>query len=339
LYLPWILEILHAKGAKKENIRIYIAYGTHPMQTQEESLSSYGEIFRTYNFIHHDCCDEAVLVELGITRRGTPVKIRRDAVKSSLIITFGAISHHYFAGYGGGRKLLFPGLAGKNSIYKNHSLFLDCTKKILAEGCQPGTLEGNPVAEDLKEIDDLMPPKVSVHGILNSKGEVADLFIGDTYNDFIAACNVHDSYYRLGLKKQYDMVIASSGGYPKDINFIQAHKSIHHAAAFVKDCGKLVMLSECIDGIGSNYFLKYLETGSFEKAFTIMEENYEGNGGTALSMMTKTNRINIYILTSLDEELCSILNVTKVDIVSVQELLNTEKGSIAVIENASLLVK
>jgi len=71
----------------------------------------------------------------------------------------------------------------------------------------------------------------------------------------------------------------------------------------------------------------------------MMEENYEGNGGTALSMMTKTNRINIYILTSLDEELCRILNVTKVDIVSVQELLNTEKGSVAVIENASLLVK
>lgn len=338
-YLPWLLEVLHSKGAKKEHITFYIAYGTHPRQTEEESLHSYGDVYKEYHFIHHDCYDEDAITQRGITSRGTPVKIRRDAIASRLLITFGSITHHYFAGYGGGRKLLFPGLAGRESIYKNHSLFLDRESKRLAKACQPGNLERNPVAEDLKEIDGMMPPKISIHGLLNSRGKVVDLLVGNSYEDFEEACRVHDSYYRSGLEESYDLVIASSGGYPKDINFIQAHKSIHNAAAFVKNGGRLIILSECIDGIASKYFLKYLESGSFDKAYTMLDMNYEGNGGTALSMMTKTERIHITMMTALDDQLCKLLNVTRADKGMIQDILNEEKGNVAVIENASLLLK
>ena len=339
LYLPWITDILQKKGAQKSDITFYIAYGTHARQTEEESLQSYGCVYNEYRFVHHDCYDEAALVQLGNTGRGTSVKVRKDVLGSSLMITFGAISHHYFAGYGGGRKLLFPGLAARKSIYQNHGLFLDRQNRKLARGCQPGQLEGNPLAEDLKEINGLMPPKISIHGLLNSRGEVWKLRIGENYNDFLSACREHDSYFRSGDNKQFDLVIASSGGYPKDINFIQAHKSVHHAAAFVKDGGKLVMVSECVDGIASDYFLKYFEAGSFEQAFKELEKNYEGNGGTALSMMAKTSRIDIYMMTSLSEELCATLNVTKTDINGIQRIIDAEKGSVAVIGNASLLVR
>lgn len=339
LYLPWLITALESRGCKKENITFYIAYGTHPKQTEEESLSSYGEVYQSSHFVHHDCYDEAALVQLGVTQRGTPVKLRRDVIESSLIITFGAISHHYFAGFGGGRKLLFPGLADRKSIYKNHSLYLDREAKKLAVGCQPGNLDGNPLADDLKEIDSYMPPKVSVHGILNSKGEVVDLIPGNCWDDFLSACAVHDSFYRSDIQSQFDMVIASSGGYPKDINFIQAHKSIHHSAAFVKDGGTLVILSECRDGIASNYFLQYLEAGGFDRAYAKLEENYEGNGGTALSMMAKTNRISVYMVTSLAQDMCNTLNVKKITTEDVQGILDKERGSVAFVKNASLLVK
>jgi lactate racemase len=338
-YLPWITEILKSKGAGSKNITFYIAYGTHPKQTEEESMLSYGDSYKNFRFVHHNCSEESAFVQLGTTQRGTPVKVRRDVLESTLLITFGAISHHYFAGYGGGRKLLFPGLAERKAIYHNHGLFLDREKRQLAVGCQPGRLEGSPLAEDLKEINDLMPPRISIHGILNSKAEVCKLILGTDYSDFISACKEHDSYYRSDSNKSYDLVLASSGGYPKDINFIQAHKSLHHAAAFVKDGGKLIILSECIDGIASNYFLKYLEAGSFEKAFILLENNYEGNGGTALSMMTKTKRIRIYMMTALEEAICKTLNVTRVDTAAVQQLLDDETGSVAVIQNASMLVK
>lgn len=338
-FLPWVTEILAKRGAGKDQIKFYIAYGTHPKQTEEESLNSYGDTYNNYTFIHHDCYDDSVFVELGTTKRGTSITVRKDIMQSSLVITFGAISHHYFAGYGGGRKLFFPGLAKRSAVYQNHGLFLDLKTRALATGCQPGALKGNPLAEDLKEIDDFLPPKISIHGILNAKGKVSELHIGKDYADFEKACAIHDCYYRNGSEKLYDLVIASSGGYPKDINFIQGHKSVHHAAAFVKDGGRLIILSECIDKIGSNYFLKFLEAGSFEKAFQMLEQNYEGNGGTALSMMTKTSRIRISMMTSLDDSLCKTLNVDRISESDIQKVIEAEKGSIALIQNASLLVK
>ena len=92
-------------------------------------MNAYGKIYYKYTFIHHDCSDTGDMTTLGTTRRGTPVTLRRDVLQSTLLITFGAISHHYFAGFGGGRKLLFPGLAARESIYHNHSLFLNMKEK------------------------------------------------------------------------------------------------------------------------------------------------------------------------------------------------------------------
>ena len=337
-FLPWITEALEKQGASPENITFYIAYGTHIKQTEEESLNCYGKTYTKYRFVHHDSTKDDDLVKLGTTSKGTEVKVRKDVVESSLIITFGAISHHYFAGFGGGRKLFFPGVAARSSIYRNHGYFLDKDSQTLAENCQPGVLDGNPIAEDLKEIDTLLPQKISVHGILNSSTEVCKLLVGNNYQGFEKACKEHDSYYRSASSKQYGLVIASSGGNPKDINFIQAHKSVHHAAAFVKDGGRLVVLSECQDGIGSQTFIKYLELGSFEKAFNVLEQNYEGNGGTALSMITKTARIQIHLMTSLSKKDCNILKVKAVDKEKIQNLINQEEGNIGLIENASVLV-
>lgn len=235
--------------------------------------------------------------------------------------------------------MLFPGLASKVAVYHNHGLFLDRPNRRLHPGCQPGNLDGNPLAEDLREIDSFSPSKISIHGILNASGKVCRLMIGNSYNDFLEACRVHDSYYRYKETDQFDLVVASGGGYPKDINFIQAHKSVHHAAAFVKDGGNLIVLLECIDKIGSDYFMKYLDAGSFEAAFSILEKNYEGNGGTALSMMQKTRRIHIHMVTSLDEATCKTLGVTKITESRVREIIDNENGSIAAISNASMLVK
>jgi lactate racemase len=338
-YLPWIVEMLEQSGARKENIAFYIAYGTHSRQTDEESVNAYGKIYYKYAFIHHDCSDETKLTSLGTTRRGTPVTLRRDVLQSTLLITFGAISHHYFAGFGGGRKLLFPGLAGRESIYHNHCLFLNMKEKCLEPGCQSGILEGNPIAEDLLEIENLLPPRISVHGILDSHGKVCQLHIGSAYGDFLGACNQHNTYYKSQSNDSYDCVVASSGGYPKDINFIQSHKSIHNAASFVKDGGTLIILAECRDGVGTNTFLPLFREGGWDKVFEKLSKKYEGNGGTALAMMEKTRRIRIHMITGFDEETCALIGVRKTDTPQANALIQKEKGSVAVIENASMLVK
>jgi lactate racemase len=336
IYLPLLLEELEFAGAG--TITIYIAYGTHAPQSREESLATYGDIFDKYKFIHHDCSDGESFVELGTTSRGTPVKIRKDVLKSTCRISFGAISHHYFAGYGGGRKLFFPGLAEKSAIYANHGLFLDREIGWLSSECNPGQLDGNPLAEDLKEIADFFSVDMSIHGILDSHLNMINAVIGSSWNSFLEACSVHGENMGYPIKEQYDYAIASCGGYPKDINIIQAHKSMHHASMLVRDGGTLILLAECKDLIGSQTFLPWFNYESKSEAFDALSKNYQGNGGTALSLMTKAERINIKLVTDLSEETCNKIGVEKLLPEELQECIDSLNGTGAIIPNAGLLV-
>jgi len=158
-YLPWLLSALEKNGIQNRQIQIFIAYGTHKRQTDKECLQAYGQVYKTHRFIHHDSEDKHLFRRVGTTDSGTPVHLRKDLLESHLIVTFGAVSHHYFAGYGGGRKLLFPGLGYTPDIYQNHRLFLDTDSKELNIGCRPGNLENNLLAQDLKQIDTFLMPK------------------------------------------------------------------------------------------------------------------------------------------------------------------------------------
>ena len=119
-----------------------------------------------------------------------------------------------------------------------------------------------------------------------SDGQVVDYSCGASYTDFLEACALHDQHFRLPCESQYSMVIASAGGFPKDINFIQSHKAINNAAGFVKDGGQLIVLAQCPDGIGSSTFIPYFTMGA-QEAYAVLVKSYTGNGGTALSMMAK----------------------------------------------------
>ncbi len=311
IFLPLITEAFLEYGLQKEDITFFIAYGTHPPQSEEECLRAYGEIYREYRFVHHNARDEEGLKALGSTSRGTEVKINKEILEKDLVVTFGAILHHYFAGFGGGRKLLFPGLAGYDAILHNHSLFLDFENKRLEPGCQSGQLDGNPLAMDLEEINALLPPKLEIHGILNSQKEVCEIHFGLNYEDFKKACLRYDFHFRTPGMKDYDLVVASAGGYPKDINYIQTHKAIHNAASFVKDGGTLVILAECIDGVGNKAFTDLFKLGGPEGIFREMAVAYKNNAGTALATIEKARRLSIRIVTSLDEDTCTMMGYVK----------------------------
>ena len=337
-YLPIIIETINRTRKNNTTFPIIIAYGTHPPQSAEECLHTYGDIYNNWPFIHHDCQDPDLFIDLGITSAATPVRLRKDLLEASALITMGPICHHYFAGYGGGRKLIFPGCGEKESIYRNHGLFLDSNKKKLSPGCYPGNLDNNPVADDLFEIESYLSADLAIHGLQDSHGKICDFIIGSGRQNYLSACGKHGESYEI-TTPLFDTVVASCGGFPKDINFIQSHKAIHNSAPFVRDGGMLIMHANCIDGIGSKTFLPWYSMNGFSGAFDILSSRYEGNGGTALAMMSKTKRINIALVTSLDGAVCDKLSVSKWDMDRVQNYLQDEPGSIAWIANASLLVK
>jgi len=338
-YLPVLVQVLQAAGVAQDQITFYIAYGTHPRQSDAESRAAYGSLYDDCRFIHHDCDDDFLFEHLGETTRGTAVRLRRDILAAGFVITFGAVTHHYFAGYGGGRKLLFPGLGAREAVYGNHGLFLDRIAGRLATGCEPGRLEGNPLAEDIDEIVAFKPADLAVHGILNSQGQVCRLITGADRDSFEQACREQGRHCEIRHDHQYDLVVASCGGYPKDINFIQSHKAVHNAAKFVKDGGRLIVLTRCPDGIGSETYLPWFELGGYSRAFKRLAADYAGNGGTALSMMEKTQRIEISLVTELPEDTVRLMGAAKLSGAAFGKALQGFYGQTAIIPNASLLVK
>ncbi len=339
-YLPLLISGLEQHGMDPASLKIIISYGTHARQSDEECRQAYGGVYDDYTFIHHDCQMSDGFKEVGRTTRNTPIRFRHDLLEASAIMTMGAVSHHYFAGYGGGRKLIFPGCGERDSIYTNHGLFLDSTTGSIAEGCQPGILDGNPLAEDLFEIEDKLPADLAIHGILDSHGSLCDIIFGQGRNVFLDACKLHGQNCEI-TSPQFDTVIASCGGFPKDINFIQSHKAIHNASMFVRDGGQLLIYGECRDGVGSKTFLPWFKMASFDAAFKELAHHYQGNGGTALAMMTKAHRIRIGMVTTLDDETCRLIGLERRSHGSIVDYLSELKKeeTIAFIPNASLTVK
>jgi nickel-dependent lactate racemase len=339
LYLPIVLDKLIEYGAPSHQVSIYIAYGSHRRQSDAQCRQAYGTAYDCFHWVHHRCEEQALFEPLGRTSRGTQVWLRKDLMRATCLITFGAISHHYFAGYGGGRKLIFPGLGEKTAIYANHSLFLDQKARALAAGCRPGALIGNPLAEDLDEVEAYRPADMSIHGVLDSRGRVCDLLVGRGTECFQRACRQHAQSCETGSRRQYDLVVASCGGFPKDINFIQSHKAVHHASAFVRDGGRLIVLAQCRDGIGSDTFLPWFDIGDWDAAFDRLSDRYVGNGGTALAMMAKTRRITIELVTHMDRAVARRIGVGTLSEAQLQNVLDRRKGPMAVIPNASMLVQ
>lgn len=337
-YLPVLTSFLMGSGISQDEITFHIAYGTHAPQSEDECLQSYGDTYRQFRFMHHNSKGKRFRT-LGTTSRGTAAKISEAVMEHDLLITFGAVLHHYFAGYGGGRKLLFPGLAAYDSILQNHSLFLDSKRKATREGCLPGELANNPLALDLEEIESMLPQRLEIHAILNSNKQVCKLFLGNDYEDFREVCNQYDRLFRSNETREFDLVVASAGGYPKDINFIQAHKSIHNAASFVKNGGKLVIFAECREGIGNPDFMKLFKLGGRDNIFEVLAVEYKNNAGTALAMLEKSHRMDIYLVTSLSEEECTLMGAYKCSIENAQKIIEEETGQLAIIENAALLYK
>lgn len=339
-YLPVLIGELQAHGMAPGVLRVIVAYGTHARQSDEECRQAYGQLYDELTFIHHDCREPDIFTEQGKTTRNTPIRHRRDLAAASAIITMGAVSHHYFAGYGGGRKLIFPGCGERQAIYTNHALFLDRAAGHIASGCQPGRLDGNPLAEDLFEIEETLPAHLAIHGILDDQGRLCDLLAGRGRELFTQACAIHGKACEIS-SPQFDLVVASCGGFPKDINFIQSHKAVHNAAMFVRDGGLLLLYARCRDGVGSTTFLPWFEMGGFAAAFSHLAGHYEGNGGTALAMMTKTQRIRIGLVTGLDDTICRLIGVETWDHRQVAAHLQGlgDTTSVACITNASLLVR
>jgi len=269
ILLPILLGHLKNIGFIQKNIIIFIATGTHtPLKTEEYSLILSADILSNYRVVSHDCDDIQNLAYLGNTSSGTPVKINRQFMDSDIKILVGNIESHHFMGFSGGVKTAAIGLTGRETITANHSMLSHPNTTM-------GLFSSNPMRQDVEEIGKLIGIDYVLNVVVNDEKEIVAAYSGDPDEvmskgiDYIrknVQMDLHDS------AGTFDLVIASPGGYPKDINFYQAQKAITHACLFSKPKGVIILAAECRDGVGSNKFEHFLAS---KDSFLEVIESFE----------------------------------------------------------------
>jgi nickel-dependent lactate racemase len=141
-----------------------------------------------------------------------------------------------------------PGISGYTSIQKNHSF---CLSSKIGKGpneyCASGNLENNPMHEDIMEIAQMIKPDFLLNAVFTPDGQFARFVAGHWYEAWLSGCKTVEQILGVPITAKADVVIASAGGFPKDINLYQGTKTLDNAAKAVKADGVLIVLLECRD--------------------------------------------------------------------------------------------
>ena len=303
LYLPILVSRLNAAGIKDHDIEIVIALGIHRKQTVAEHKKIVGELYGRIRVSDHECDDPGALVYLGDTARGLPVEINRRVAQADRLILTGAVTFHYFAGFGGGRKSLLPGVSSRKSCMASHFALLNPEE---GSGRHPkavtGNLEGNPVHEAMLEACAMRAPDFILNTILGADKRIMAAFAGDWRDAHLAGCSLYAKAFSAPIKEKGDLVVVSCGGFPKDINLIQAHKSMEYASRALKPGGVMILLAECRDGYGNATFFNWFSYPSCLELESALRKRYEINGQTAWSVKEKAERFRIVLVSQLPPE-------------------------------------
>ena len=296
---PLLADYLcHQIGVNKSNIVFLVALGTHRPQTREElEMLVSPQVYHSFEVVNHDCsaCD---LVTVGTTSRGTKVRVNPLVVDRKVILLGGTV-HHLMSGFGGGRKSILPGVSDEDTIFQNHihALDPDAPRSSLKIGM--GVTEGNPVHEDMVEAARLVNPAFGINLVVNSRQEHCAIIAGHWLYAWEESCRVVEACFGLPIAKKADVVIASCGGYPKDINLYQAVKTLLNASQAIMDGGTMVFLAECREGGGTPAFFDWIQPLKEGRLDAALRQDFTISGYIFYAACEAVAKANVLMLTKI----------------------------------------
>jgi len=330
IIVPKLIEKLKVLGIMEERISILFALGIHRKLTSEEQLRITGLAKDTkIGLFNHDPDNKEDLAYFGTVFDGSRIYLNRRIKEADHVILTGAITFHYFAGFSGGRKSLIPGCASRELILQNHKMVIDkTTDNFRNPNTDSGKLRNNPLHEFMLEVLDFVKPTFLINTIFNSKGEIINVFSGDPLEAHLQGCEYYKKHYKKRVSDKTDLLIVSCGGAPKDINLIQAHKSLENSIRLTDPGTPIIFFAECSEGVGWKNFEKWApELSDTGKYVDKLVENYEVYAQTLLALSLKAKHNPIYMHTELDLDILSQIGFHKLN-------NNLEKGISELLDKA-----
>jgi nickel-dependent lactate racemase len=172
----------------------------------------------------------------------------------------------------------------------------------------------------------MITPAFAVNTIVNERGEITDLYCGHWISSHRAACEAYAGSHTIEIEDKRDLVVVSCGGYPFDINLIQAHKALDAASHACNEGGTIILLADCEDGLGRSDLMKWFAVSNSNELAKLLCEKYQVNGQTAWSFLTKAERFDIKMVTSLPGDQVEAKRAIKIDLSAINDALGHSKG-------------
>jgi nickel-dependent lactate racemase len=244
LILKVLLDNLNEIGIPKKNINIIIATGTHRGLKHEELEGAFGRgLLDRYAFSNHDC-RASDLVPIGMLKTGCEVKINRKVFNADFRIGIGSISPHPMNGFGGGGKILFPGVADFNSILHHH------LKYTFHEGTGLGKIRGNIFYDEVCAITRSAKLDFVINSILDQKDQAYDLVSGDPVYAHLAGIEKSKDIIAQRFSRKADLTIITSFPYAEGPQIV---KPLVPASIVTKEGGCIILAADCTGNLPDDF--------------------------------------------------------------------------------------
>jgi len=251
--LPALLGEIEAERAHAD---LLIATGLHSPPSKGEMAAKYGDenLERFSDVMIHRSGEDDEQFRAGRLSTGMELHVNGELAKEGqLVIAEGFIEPHFFAGFTGGPKSVLPGVAGADSIMSNHS-----AERIDDPLSRSGILRGNPIQEEIREASLTAGLRFVLNVILDEGKNIVGAVAGETIAAHEAGCGIVSAHNKVSALPS-EIVVTSNNGFPLDRNLYQMVKGLSAAAPIAKRGGVIVIVGECVDGVGHKKFQSMLE--------------------------------------------------------------------------------
>ena len=244
--VPHLIELFERCGIRDEQVRFLCALGTHAPLDSAAFRKKLGdgvpERFPVYNHNPYENCEH-----LGQTRLGTPILVNKEFLGCDVRIGIGSFVPHGFCGYGGGYKIIMPGIAHIDAITHHHGRLLQQNRAV----CSPGRYGDNPLLQEVREFGRKARLDAKIDLLVNSGAEAVDISVGtpdEAYSRFADRALAH---YGTDVPRKADILFVNTFAKGNEASI-----GLSQASALLKDeGGDVVLLADVPQGQVVHYLL------------------------------------------------------------------------------------
>ena len=301
--LSVLLPRIESAGVLREDIFIVFALGSHRYMTKEEMISKVGlDVFNNYQVYNSEFMDPEMLVTVGESQFGTPIRVYKKAREADVRIGIGNVVPHGCMGFSGGAKILYPGITSEDIVSEFHAMQATCDEILY------GNMEA-PTRKAVEKWTEMIGLDFIINTVLDRNNDLYFVSSGDYIIAQREAAKKALELCGAEIKERPDVVITSS--YPLYLDFWQCGKAAYGPASVIKEGGTILLFCECREGVGPHKkILEYMgkENGK-EEMLALVENHKTGEDmltmAVGVSMGKIASHCNLTLVTdNLSDEQC-----------------------------------